>query len=856
LNPEPLSRAEALQRKLTWAVAAARLDLAAAEDDNRRLHAELALINRSAGRRLLVSTREVLGRAATWIRHPLWSAGTLGRHAAAVPPAAAARSTVRHLLRRAQLLRAAPSARRWTDNASEHQAISWLGPIAIRHRTIEALLCHPNSGVEYRVTVVPGARFVCECAVAPQVWRDRPSAIDFAVEIRAVSGRWTRSAEVRLDVTTRVTDRHWRALRIALPADLDRNGEDVTIMLSAAIPAGGRLENAWALFGEPRLEWTRSAAEVRRSIATFASRARAAGVRDAMRLAHGAAAAVADQQVERYARWVTANTPSSADLEAMASDAAALPVQPLISVVTPVYNTDPKWLRACVESVRRQAYPRWELCLCDDASTRPETIAVLREYESDPRVRVTYLEENARISGATNAALALGSGDFVALLDHDDELTPDALFQVAKYLGEHPDADMVYSDEDKLDLAGRRCDPYFKPDWSPEHFLTCMYTCHLMVVRRALLQRVGGFRRGYEGAQDYDLVLRLMEATERIHHIPRILYHWRKLPESTASAGQAKPWALDAGRAAVEDYVERNGIDAEVLPGAAGGLFRVRRAIAGTPLVSIVIPTAGRLRQAGRRQVDLVAACVRSVIQKTSYPHYELILVADPAGLQPTTVKALHGSHHRVVTDDTEGPFNFSRKINLGVAHAEGVHVVLFNDDLEVIASEWLSAMLEYSQQPAIGAVGAKLLYPDGRLQHVGMILGVAGIAAHAWHQHTGSSPGYSSGAVSVRNLSAVTAACLMSRREVFLEVGGFDEQFPIDFNDVDYCLRVRQAGYRIVYTPYAQLYHHESASFGPRVQDEAGAAEMRRRWGAVLDADPYYNPNLTREYPDYRIRL
>jgi GT2 family glycosyltransferase len=365
---------------------------------------------------------------------------------------------------------------------------------------------------------------------------------------------------------------------------------------------------------------------------------------------------------------------------------------------------------------------------------------------------------------------------------------------------------------------------------------------------------IGGFRKGYEGAQDYDLVLRLMERTDRIHHIPRILYHWRKLPESTASAGQAKPWALDAGGLAIEDYVRRNALDAEVLPGAAPGLFRVRRAIRGTPLVSIVIPTAGRLRQEGRGQVDLVAKCVRSVIQRTDYPHWELILVADRAGLQPSTLDALRGSRHRLVSYEAEGPFNFSRKVNLGVAHSQGAHVVLFNDDLEVISREWLSAMLEYSQESSIGAVGARLIYPDGRLQHVGMVLGVNGIAAHAFHQHPGSSPGYASGTVSVRNYSAVTAACLMSRRAVYDEVGGFDEAFPIDFNDVDYCLRVRHAGYRIVYTPYAELYHHESASFGTRTQDPAGVEEMRRRWGAVLDADPYYNPNLTREFPDYRV--
>jgi O-antigen biosynthesis protein len=594
---------------------------------------------------------------------------------------------------------------------------------------------------------------------------------------------------------------------------------------------------------------------VARSARVFASRVRAAGLRDALRLAQGAASA--GEESERYTRWAAAHTPAPADLDALRAEVDALAARPRFSVVTPVYNTDPKWLRACIESVRAQVYPDWELCLADDASTRPDTIAALREYErADPRIRVTYLERNVNISGASNAAVALATGDFVALLDHDDELTPDALFRMAEHLAAHPDADVIYSDEDKLDLAGRRCDPYFKPDWSPEHFLTCMYTCHFMVARRSLVERVGGFREGYEGAQDYDLVLRLMEATDRIHHVPRVLYHWRKLPESTASAGQAKPWALDAGRLALEDYVRRRALDAEVLPGAAPGLYRIRRAVRGTPLVSLIVPTAGRLRGVDGRQVDLVAACLRSVVQKTTWPHYEIVVVADAAGVQPTTMKALEGARHRVLRLEADGPFNFSRKINAGVAASEGDHVVLFNDDLEVIASEWLTAMLEYSQDEAVGAVGAKLLYPDGRLQHVGMVLGVNGVAAHAFHQHPGSSPGYASGAVSVRNYSAVTAACLMSRRAVFDEVGGFDEAFPIDFNDVDYCLRVRQAGYRIVYTPYAQLYHHESASFGARVQDPAGVEEMRRRWGHVLERDPYYNPNLTRDYPDFRTKM
>ncbi|CAN5634216.1 hypothetical protein BH23ACI1_BH23ACI1_24990 [soil metagenome] len=850
---QALERADALRRKLKHAVQAARLDLAAAEDENRRLHAELATINTSAGRRLFVSVREGLGRVAGWARHPFWAAGTATRRAAATPPLATARATVEHLLRRAQLLRIVPFSKRWTDAGSEADAVRWIGPVRIRHEAWEALFCHPNSGVEFRLTAMPGAPFVCGCAIAPQVWRERPAAVDFEVTISDAAGKWTRTTHARLDVTARMTDRHWRPLRIDLPEGMDPNGEEVVVSLSTSLPPGSRTDHTWALFGEPRFEWRRPIADVRRSIGVFARRARANGLRDALRLAQGAAAP--DQEAERYARWVAANTPSPSELERLKAAADALPCQPLISVVTPVYNTEPKWLRACIESVRNQVYPHWEMCLCDDASTDPATVAVLREYEKvDPRIRVTYLKQNAKISGATNAALALASGEFVAMLDHDDELTPDALYRVAEFLSEHSDADMIYSDEDKLDLAGGRCDGSFKPDWSPEHFLGYMYTCHLMVVRRARLVQIGAFRQGYEGAQDYDLVLRLMEVTDRIHHLPRVLYHWRKLPQSTASAGQAKPWALDAGRLALEDYVRRRGIEGEVMQAAAPGLYRVRRAVRGTPLVSLVIPTAGRLREVDGRQVDLVAACVRSVVQKTAYPHYELIVVADRAGLQPTTVKALEGARHRVVTSDAEGPFNFSRKVNLGASHASGEHIVLFNDDLEVIVSEWLSAMLEYSQEPEIGAVGAKLLYPDGRLQHVGMLLGVSGIAAHAYHQHPGSSPGYASCAVSVRNYSAVTAACLMSRRDVFDQVGGFDEAFPIDFNDVDYCLRVRQAGHRIVFTPYAQLYHHESASFGARLQDPAGAEEMRRRWGPVLERDPYYNPNLTRDYPDFRV--
>ena len=833
------------------AIAAARRDLAVAEDENRSLHTELAQIERSRGLRMLVKVREDAGEIARRIRHPLWSAGTVAHRVQSLPPLAAGRRAASHLLRRASPLRLLAPVRSWTDRGDATEAVRWIGALAIRHKRQEALLCHPNSGVEFRLNAMPGSQFVTDVGVSPRMWRERPSPIEFTIEIRSLSGEWTRTARRTIDVTRRVTDRRWHRLRIDMPAEVDRYGQDVAVTLSAVVPSAASTDGAWAVFGEPRMERRRAVAEVRRSVAGFLSRARRAGLVSALRVAHDASAG---QEAERYAKWCSSTSPTAADLERMAEEARGLPFQPRIDIVTPVYNTDPKWLRACIESVRAQVYPHWRLCLADDASTSAATVAVLREYESDPRISIVRLEHNSHISAASNAALGKATGEFVALLDHDDELTPDALFHVAKFLNAEPHADLVYSDEDKLDLTGSRCDPYFKPDWSPDHFLTCMYTCHLMVVRRSLLEEIGGFRRGYEGAQDYDLVLRLMERTRSIHHIPRILYHWRKLPESTASAGLAKPWAMDAGRLALEDYIKRNDLRAEVLPGPAPGVFRVKRAIRGTPLVSIVIPTAGRLRREGTREFDLLASCIHSIRQLTSWHQYELIIVAEPAGLQPTTLAALEGVRHTVVTDEGAG-FNFSRKINLGASHAQGDHLVLLNDDVEVTDPAWLSSMLEQSQDPGIGAVGAKLLYPDGRLQHIGMVLGVGGVAAHAFHQHPGAAPGYASSAVSIRNYSAVTAACLMTRRTVFEQVGGFDEALPVDFNDIDFCLRVRAAGFRIVFTPYAQLFHHESASVGPRDKRREDVELMRQRWAAMIDDDPYYNPNLTRDGADYRLR-
>lgn len=844
------ARADALRQRLKDALREAQASLDSAQETNQRLHRELDDMSRSSGRRWLVAVRQSGTRAARAIRHPAWTTGTVVRGFLDTRGPATARRALAHLRRRSLPLRVSSPVRRWFAHGDESLAVRWIGPLNLRHQTLEALLCHPPAGVEYRVTVPAGSRFECACALSPQVWQDHPPRVEFTIAVQVPSVDWRRDVTLSIDPGSVWTDRRWHPVSIELPP-VDGAIIDAVVTLSTRVTGGASIDSAWAIFGEPRFEWKRATAEVRRSIAIFGQRLRTTGLRSTLDLLKTAGITSAD--ADAYPRWVARHTPGDADLETLAGEVAALPHQPTISVVVPVYNTDPQWLRACIESVRRQVYAKWELCLCDDASPSPATVQVLREYESDERIRVHYSSLNGGISTASNHALALARGEFVALLDHDDELAPNALAEVVRHLNARPDADVIYSDEDKLDMRGERCDVFFKPDWSPEHFLSCMYTCHLMVVRRTLLNGIGGFRTGYEGAQDYDLLLRLMERTGRIDHIPRVLYHWRKLPQSTASAGQTKPWALDAGRLAVEDYIKRNGIDADVVPGAAPGLYRVRRRIGDRPLVSIIIPTAGRPRDINGTPVDLLANAISSVVRQTAYDAYEFIIVADDAGVAPTTAQALEGTRHSVLRFTRLGLFNFSAKINAGAAAAAGEHLLLFNDDLEAISPDWMSAMLEYSQDSAIGAVGAKLLYPDGRLQHIGMVLGVAGLAAHAFHQHPGVSAGYAGSAIMARNYSAVTAACMMTRRKAFDEVGGFDERFPTDFNDVDYCLRLRRAGYRVVFTPWAQLYHHESASFGVRRQDLEELAEMRRRWADVIDRDPYYNPNLTRDFPDFR---
>ena len=556
-------------------------------------------------------------------------------------------------------------------------------------------------------------------------------------------------------------------------------------------------------------------------------------------------------QAEAYSLWIRQNEAGPERLQEMAQEAESFPYRPLISIVVPVYRTAPKLLRETIESVRNQIYGNWELCLADDGSDRSEITCLLGEYASkDTRIRFTQLPRNQGISGATNAAIALGQGEYIGFLDHDDTLSTDALYRVAELLQRNRDADLIYCDEDKLDMAGGRYDPFFKPDWSPDLLLSMNYICHFLVLRRELVRDVGGLRSEYDGSQDYDLILRATERTSQIHHIPRVLYHWRLSSTSTAQSLNAIPAADGAAGRAIADYLERNKIAGHVGPGVAAGSWRVRYEIRNTPKVTLIIP-------AGKR-VELLRRCLDSVFAKTDYKYFDVMVVDNSKG---TGVQQLLSSFpaqkaQLIYLDYRNRPFNFSAINNFAVRQTSTPLVLFLNDDTEVANPEWLTALVEHGQRPAVGVVGAKLIYPSGLIQHAGVVMGLGGNAGHAFKHLPADSPTYFYFPDVVRNCSAVTAACMLTKRELFLELGGFNEiELAVAFQDPDYCLRVHQAGFLVVYTPYSVLVHHESASRGGGI-DWAEVRYMQKRWADVIAHDPYYNANLTRRAEDYSLRL
>ncbi len=566
------------------------------------------------------------------------------------------------------------------------------------------------------------------------------------------------------------------------------------------------------------------------------------------------------QQYPEYQKWIKHNERITAK-EAKA-EIQKFKYKPKISIIVPVYNIDPKWLNRCIESVKNQYYQNWELCLHDDASTKTETVNCLKSWQkvNDSRIKISFGKKNQHISGASNEALKLATGEFIALIDNDDEIAPFALYENVKLLNEHKDADFIYSDEDKMNGHGKRWEPFFKPDWSPELLLSQMYTCHLGLYRKSIVDKIGGFRKGYEGAQDYDLVLRFVERTkpEKIFHIPKVLYHWRAIEGSTARLASDKDYAAEAAQKALRDYLKRNGLAGEVMDGPVPGFHRVRLDVKGFPMVSIIIPF--------RDKVEALQKCVRSILAKTDYDNYEIILVDNQSREKVTKdyLKEISAnSKVRVLSYDK--PFCFSSINNYAVNKSRGEYVLLLNNDIEVITGEWLRAMLEQAQKEGVGAVGAKLLYPDGRIQHAGIILGT-GIAGHAFKGFQDGEPHYFKHAEVIKNYSGATGACLMVKKSIYKDLGGLnDKALKIAYNDVDFCLRLLQAGYRNVFTPYAKLYHFESYSRGndeefkktnPKEYERVLAEReyMYQNWPELIKNDPYYSPNLTRKHENFGI--
>ncbi|HMJ06118.1 MAG TPA: glycosyltransferase family 2 protein [Chthoniobacterales bacterium] len=558
---------------------------------------------------------------------------------------------------------------------------------------------------------------------------------------------------------------------------------------------------------------------------------------------------IESEAVGDYAEWIRLyDTVRRRDRSEIARAIAGFTNRPTFSILLPAYNSNPKWLRQAIASVRKQLYPHWELCLVDDASTAPEVWEILqRAARRDSRIKVRRRETNGHISAASNDALALATGDFVALLDHDDELAPTALYFAVAELNRAPSLQLLYSDEDKLDRQGRRCDPYFKTDWNPDLFTAQNYISHLSFYATDLVRKAGGFRVGLEGSQDYDLTLRCLEQIQpaQIRHIPHVLYHWRSAEQSTATFGGAKPYAHAAAVRAMQEHFDRRQILARVEPHYANYL-RVRYPLpAEAPLVSIIIPT--------RDRVALLCQTIDSLLAQTDYPNFE-ILILDNESVEIETRAYLDSLGGRTRVLSAPGEFNYSRLNNFGVAHARGSVVALLNNDLEVKNRDWLHEMVSHVLRPGVGAVGARLWYPDGTIQHGGVLLGVGGVATHAHgglrHEH-----GYFARAHLTQNFSAVTGACMVVTRAIYEQVGGLDEEnLAVAFNDVDFCLRLREGGWRIVWTPHAEFIHHESASRG---LEDTGAKQrrflsevafMRGKWSDVLENDPFYNPNLSLE--------
>lgn len=549
---------------------------------------------------------------------------------------------------------------------------------------------------------------------------------------------------------------------------------------------------------------------------------------------------------EQYQRWLKKKRPSALELHRQSK--RTFDYEPLISIVIPLYNTPQEYLRKLLQSITAQSYGKFELCLADGSTKKGPAAFVKKFYDNDPRIRLKHLKLNAGISENTNEAIRMAAGEFLMFADHDDFLEPDALYEMVRALNENRELDLIYTDEDLCDEKGERFfAPRMKPDFNPDFLRSINYICHLVLVRRSLAEEVGLLRKQCDGAQDYDFLLRCIEKTDRVYHIPKVLYHWRVSETSTAGNQDSKRYAIDAGKLALTEHYARLGYEAEVEYTGIFIMYRMRLKLKSQPLVTILIPN--------KDQAETLANCLSSIYEKTDYPYFEILVVENNSEKEETfayyeKMKQEHENFH-VVT--YQGGFNYSAINNFGVRHAKGEYLLFLNNDTEVISPFWIREMLGFCQREDTAAVGAKLFYPDGLVQHCGVVVGIANYAGHVQNFKTRRDNGYFGRLRAVQDISAVTAACMLVKRSVFEEIGGFDESFEVAFNDVDLCLRTRETGKLIVQDPNVELYHYESKSRGYENTPEKLARfkgeviRFRKRWKAFLEkGDPYYSPNLT----------
>lgn len=559
-----------------------------------------------------------------------------------------------------------------------------------------------------------------------------------------------------------------------------------------------------------------------------------------------------------YDQWRKAFLPSYEELEKQRK--TSFSHEPKISIVVPLFRTPKEFLIQMIDSVVQQTYRNWELCLANGDPTDETVKRVLAEYTAkDFRIKVKNLEENLGISGNTNAGLEMATGDFIGLLDHDDMLEISACFEIVSCIAQDPEIDVIYTDEDKVNMdTTKYFEPHFKPDFNLDLLRGNNYICHFFVFRKTILEQVGGFRKEFDGSQDYDLILRCTEAARKVWHIPKALYHWRMHEQSTAQNPESKMYCFDAGKRAIEEHLTRYGVKGEVSLTENLGFYRVKYPVEGRPLVSILIPN--------KDEKETLEKCICSILNKTSYDNYEIVIIENNSTSKKTFryYEELQGNKKiRVVTWEGK-TFNYSALNNYGVTFAKGEYVVLLNNDTEIITEDWLEEMLGHSQRKEVGIVGAKLYYPDDTIQHAGVIIGRGGLAGHAMVGLSRQDVGYFRKASMQANMCAVTAACFMVKRRVFQQVNGFDENIAVAFNDVDFCLRVVEQGYLVVYNPYVELYHYESKS---RKSEDTPEKQKRflseveyvsKRHGQYLpDKDPYYNPNWSQslDYPCYTLK-